>query len=80
MVPKAIASITKRRDEYEEALKIDKEIIEVLGKEPKTVLSELKKINFKIVRSDVERFLEDKNELKLLQFEIIKDTLSREFQ
>ena len=46
----------------------------------KFVLSELKKINFKIVRSDVERFLEDKNELKLLQFEIIKDTLSREFQ
>jgi len=39
------------------------------------LLARLKKINFKIVRKDVERFLEDKNELKLLEFEVIKNSI-----
>ena len=51
MVLKAFASILKRRDEYEEALKIDIEIMGVLGKEPKTVLSVLNKIFYGLFKT-----------------------------
>lgn len=40
------------------------------------LLSKLEKINFREVKKDVERFLEDRNELKLLQFNIIRKTLT----
>lgn len=39
------------------------------------VLERLKKIDFQAARRDVERFLEDKNELKLLEFDTIKNSL-----
>ena len=34
-------------------------------------LEKLKKVDFNIIRKDVERFLEDKNELKLLEYNTI---------
>jgi predicted nucleotidyltransferase component of viral defense system len=40
------------------------------------MLAKLRKIDFEKVRNDAERFLEDKGELKLLQFEVIKNTLT----
>lgn len=39
------------------------------------VLKELEKIDFKVVKADVERFLEDKTELSLLETEPIKSTI-----
>lgn len=39
------------------------------------LLNNLEKIDFEVVKKDVERFLEDKQELGLLRFEIIKNML-----
>lgn len=39
------------------------------------LLDRIGKVDFKVVRSDVDRFLEDKNELKLLDAEVIKSLL-----
>jgi hypothetical protein len=41
------------------------------------LLKKLKGINFSMVKKDVERFLEDKNELRLLEFGIIKGAISK---
>ena len=38
---------------------------------PKVDLTPIEEIDFEIVRKDVERFLEDKNELKLLDKDIL---------
>jgi predicted nucleotidyltransferase component of viral defense system len=40
------------------------------------LLSKLAKINFTKIKKDVERFLEDRTELKFLEFDIIKRTLT----
>jgi predicted nucleotidyltransferase component of viral defense system len=39
------------------------------------IVNRLQKVDFRVVRRDVERFLEDKTELKLLDFNIINDIL-----
>jgi hypothetical protein len=39
------------------------------------LIGKLKLVDFKVVRKDVERFLEDKNELKLLEFNTIKNII-----
>ncbi len=41
------------------------------------LIQHLEKIDFVAVRNDVERFLEDKNELQLLDLRTIRDTLDR---
>lgn len=39
------------------------------------ILAKLKKVNFAVVRNDVERFLEDKSELSLLEYNTIANSL-----
>lgn len=41
------------------------------------LIGELKKIDFKAAKRDVERFLEDKNDLKLIDLSVFEDTLRK---
>ncbi len=58
-------------------------VIQSEGKNPKVgennfkkyLLERIQKVNFDLARKDVERFIEDKNELKLLDLKVIRDTI-----